>query len=162
MSGWRRTNACDRAARSISLELDGGLGRRERAVLARHLARCPDCTRLRESLAAVTTILRLTPPEVPGRHVAVPVSASAQPARLPRGLASALALAAAAATAVALFALPQGTTPAPTTAVVLAARARSAEADRILASPPLTPPVMPLRPAPPFLACSIGCWPQAL
>jgi predicted anti-sigma-YlaC factor YlaD len=163
MSGWRRTAACDRASRLISLELDGELGRRERAVLARHLARCLDCAQLKETTGTITTILRLAPPERPSRPVVVPERAIPLRQRASLGAAATVALAAVAAIAAAAISL-HGHSHASTSwsAVTLAENARLVDAQLI--PPQSLPPLSagwtttPL-PAQPFPACSLGCWP---
>jgi anti-sigma factor RsiW len=161
MPGWRRTAACEQAARLISLELDGVLGRRERVVLDRHLGRCPDCAHLKETIGTLTTILRLAPPERPPAPVSIPERASARPARRARALASILVLGAIAATAATLFNSPQASPPSSLSSVLLAEHVRVVEAQ--LVPPQDLPPIendlttTPL-PAPPFPACSLGCW----
>jgi Putative zinc-finger len=164
MSGWRRNAACDRAARLISLELDGELGWRERDVLDRHLARCPDCARLKEATGTFTTILRLAPPQRPAAPILVPESAIARPPRRARTLVSILAFGALAATAVTLLTVPPSQPTAPLTSVAVAERVRVLEAE--LVPPQDLPPLKddltttPL-PAQPLPACSLGCWPRS-
>jgi anti-sigma factor RsiW len=164
MSGWRRNAACERAARLISLELDGELGRRERAVLDRHLGRCPDCTRLKETTRTFTTILRLAPHERPPAPVPVPNQKSARPPRRARALVSILAFGAFAATAVTLLTVPPSQPTTPLTSVALAERVRLFEAELVPPQdlPPLkddlTTTPLPVQALP---ACSLGCWPES-
>jgi len=164
MSGWRTTSACERAARLISLEVDGELGRRERVVLDRHLGRCPECARLKESVSTFTTILRLAPPERPQAPIAVPEPAVAPPAHRARALASILVLGAIAATAATLFNFPQASPMSSSSPVLLAEQVRVLEAE--IVPPQDLPPIsddltMTPLPAQPLPACSLGCWPRS-
>jgi hypothetical protein len=164
MPGWRSTATCERAARLISLELDGELGKRERAVLARHLNRCPECARLKETTGTVTTILRLSPPEHPSRRVTIPQRLVAPHRRRPRILVSIVAMAVLASAVASLLSAPKRPAATEWSSIALAQRVRVVEAELV---PPQTPPPLvddltrtPL-PAQPFPACSLGCWPTA-
>jgi len=50
--------ACDRARQAVSLRLDGELSQLERAVLDRHLERCPSCAEFAADTASFTGQLR--------------------------------------------------------------------------------------------------------
>src|SRR6185312_4619620 len=67
-----RPASCEQAAQFVSLDLDGELSRFERAMLQRHLARCPRCADEARRTAALTTLLRSVPPE----EMSVPVEVS--------------------------------------------------------------------------------------
>jgi predicted anti-sigma-YlaC factor YlaD len=54
---------CERARQWASVELDGELSSFERALLADHLSRCPDCRAFRASVAGFTAELREAPHE---------------------------------------------------------------------------------------------------
>lgn len=58
-----RRVACERTARFVSLDLDGELSRFERALLARHLARCTSCAADAQGIVALTKCLRAAPLE---------------------------------------------------------------------------------------------------
>src|SRR5437762_13579328 len=58
-----RRVACERTVRSVSLDLDGELSRFERALLARHLARCERCAAEAAMIVALTQSLRAAPLE---------------------------------------------------------------------------------------------------
>jgi anti-sigma factor RsiW len=68
-----RTGTCERTAQLVSLDLDGQLSYFERALLARHLARCAVCSEEARRTTAVTRLLRSAPlepielPALPGR-----------------------------------------------------------------------------------------------
>src|SRR5215831_16267257 len=57
-----RTWACDRARQAASLRLDGELSQLERALLDRHLERCPDCAAFADDAASFTSALRAAEP----------------------------------------------------------------------------------------------------
>ena len=54
---------CERARQWASVELDGELSTFERALLADHLGRCPDCRAFRADVAGLTAALRVAPHE---------------------------------------------------------------------------------------------------
>jgi predicted anti-sigma-YlaC factor YlaD len=58
---FRRTTTCERAARSISLRLDGELSELEGAALDRHLGECARCRELAVETDAFTRLLREAP-----------------------------------------------------------------------------------------------------
>jgi predicted anti-sigma-YlaC factor YlaD len=63
--------ACDRARQAVSLRLDGELSQLERAVLDRHLKRCPECAAFASDAEELTLQLRgaeLVPFELPLRE----------------------------------------------------------------------------------------------
>lgn len=103
MVRWR-TTACERAAQSISLNLDGELTELESAALARHLDRCETCRATSAELGGFTRLLR----SAPLVELAAPVAA-ALPRRdrvRARRRAAVVAFAAFAAVAAVLTALP--------------------------------------------------------
>jgi anti-sigma factor RsiW len=62
--------ACDRARQAVSLRLDGELSQIERALLDRHIDRCPDCAAFAADTSSFTAALRDAAPvrlEVPIR-----------------------------------------------------------------------------------------------
>jgi anti-sigma factor RsiW len=61
MGRWWKTNACDRAAQWVSLDLDGELSQFEQAALARHCERCARCRALGQDVASFTRLLREAP-----------------------------------------------------------------------------------------------------
>lgn len=58
-----RPPSCDRACEYVSLDLDGELSPFGRALLERHLQRCPSCAEYAELVTAATELLRATPVE---------------------------------------------------------------------------------------------------
>jgi predicted anti-sigma-YlaC factor YlaD len=62
---------CDRVRAQISLELDAGLSQVERAMLRKHLDRCPECRSFDAAARAFTTELREAALERPSRPVVV-------------------------------------------------------------------------------------------
>jgi predicted anti-sigma-YlaC factor YlaD len=89
---WRRATPCERAARSISLRLDGELSELEGAALDRHLAQCAGCRTLSVETVAFTQFLREAPLVEVGRRIVVTHPGRAR-ARLVRRAAAAVALA---------------------------------------------------------------------
>jgi predicted anti-sigma-YlaC factor YlaD len=67
-----RPASCEQAAQFVSLDLDGELSRFERAMLQRHLARCPRCAEEARRTASLTELLRSVPPE----QMSMPVEVS--------------------------------------------------------------------------------------
>ena len=61
MGRWWKTNACDRAAQWVSLELDGELSQLEHAALERHLAGCARCREVAADVRSFTCLLREAP-----------------------------------------------------------------------------------------------------
>jgi anti-sigma factor RsiW len=74
---------CDRVRAQISLELDVDLSQVERAMLRKHLARCPECRSFEAAVRAFTAELREAAPELPSRPVVV-----SRPARRRAGMAT--------------------------------------------------------------------------
>jgi anti-sigma factor RsiW len=108
MTRWRRTTACERAAQWISLELDGELGRVERAALARHLSRCERCRSSDADVNAFTHLVREAPMVGPERLIAVAAPSWAQRRRARARLgAGVLALAVALSAGLAAAVLPR-------------------------------------------------------
>jgi predicted anti-sigma-YlaC factor YlaD len=101
---FRRTTACERAARSISLRLDHELSELESAALDKHLAQCGRCFAIAAEMTGITQLLRVAPLVEPERRVAVASPRRAR-SRLVRRTAAGLALAfgVAAASVVAVF-----------------------------------------------------------
>jgi anti-sigma factor RsiW len=58
-----RRVACERTSQFVSLELDGELSLLERAILARHLQKCPRCTADAAMIRSLTLRLRAAPLE---------------------------------------------------------------------------------------------------
>jgi anti-sigma factor RsiW len=58
---WRGRRHCERAARSLSLRLDGELSELEEVALDRHLVGCVACRTLAAETAAFTALLRAAP-----------------------------------------------------------------------------------------------------
>lgn len=84
---------CDRVRAQISLELDGELSQFERAMLAAHLARCPDCRAYEAEVTAFTRALRAAPLERVETRVVVRRPRRVAAVRLPASVAAVLALA---------------------------------------------------------------------
>jgi anti-sigma factor RsiW len=63
---------CDRVRGQISLELDGELSQLERAMVAKHVQRCPSCAAFHASATAFTDALRSAPLEALARPIALP------------------------------------------------------------------------------------------
>ena len=57
-----RSWACDRARQAVSLRLDGELSQIERALLDRHIERCPDCAVFAADASSFTQALRVSDP----------------------------------------------------------------------------------------------------
>jgi anti-sigma factor RsiW len=96
-----RSWACDRARHAVSLRLDGELSQLERALLERHLDRCPACADFAADTAVLTNALRAAPLVELERPVELPLRR-----RVGVGIRSAGAWAAAASVAAAaLFAM---------------------------------------------------------
>jgi anti-sigma factor RsiW len=72
VSRLRSTRTCDRIRAKISLELDGGLSQLERAMVASHIERCPDCRAYSDEVEAFTSLLRDAPLERPERVIILP------------------------------------------------------------------------------------------
>ena len=92
-----------RAARAISLELDGELSEIGRRRLSRHLASCASCAAKRDELADLTAAIRALPAAqsngLPAHHVFTPIPG--MPYRQKRLFAGVLCASAAAAVAAA-------------------------------------------------------------
>ena len=69
--GELRSAACERARVWAALLPDGELSQFERRILEVHLARCADCARHAEQVAAIVAVVRDTPSESPLIHVRV-------------------------------------------------------------------------------------------
>ena len=85
-----RRVACERTARSVSLDLDGELSRFERVLLARHLGSCTSCAAEAERIIALTHYLRAAPLE----PVTAPIVVTRPRSRVGRVVQSAVAVAA--------------------------------------------------------------------
>jgi predicted anti-sigma-YlaC factor YlaD len=83
---------CDRVRSQISLELDEELSQLERAMVAAHLERCPECLAYEREVAAFTTALREAPLEQMTSPVAVRRTRRYVAARLQVGVAAAVAI----------------------------------------------------------------------
>lgn len=106
MGRWWKTNACDRAAQWVSLDLDGELSPIERAALDRHLDGCPRCRALAADITSFTRLMR----EAPLVELEHPLVARApQRIRVARRAAASLAFAAAVTAAVLGVVLPAST-----------------------------------------------------
>jgi anti-sigma factor RsiW len=106
MGGWRRTTACERARRWISLGLDGETSELEDAAVQRHLGRCDACASLAVELGALTELLRAVPLDEPRRALSVPTVHPQRVRALQRRFALAAALAVSVASAVAVLTVP--------------------------------------------------------
>jgi anti-sigma factor RsiW len=58
-----RPPSCERACEYVSLDLDGELSPFGRALLERHVQRCPSCAEYARVVAGATELLRATPVE---------------------------------------------------------------------------------------------------
>jgi anti-sigma factor RsiW len=58
-----RPASCERTIQFVSLDLDGELSRFERAILERHLRRCPQCAADARTIVELTERLRAAPLE---------------------------------------------------------------------------------------------------
>ncbi len=106
MGGWRRTTACERSGRWISLGLDGETSDLEEAALRRHLERCASCAGRAAEIGGFTRLLRAAPLDEPERPLSVS-GARVRPVRpRPRRVALAAVIAASVASAVAILAVP--------------------------------------------------------
>jgi anti-sigma factor RsiW len=83
---------CDRVRSQISLELDGELSQLERAMVAAHLQRCPDCRAYEAQVTSFTRVLREAPLKQMERPVVVRKPRRSVGARLQAGVAAAVAL----------------------------------------------------------------------
>jgi len=71
LMGEMRSAACERARVWAALLPDGELSQFERRILEVHLARCADCARHAEQVAAIVAVVRDTPSESPRIHIRV-------------------------------------------------------------------------------------------
>jgi anti-sigma factor RsiW len=85
---------CDRVRSQVSLELDGELSQLERAMVAAHLERCPDCRAYESEVTAFTRLLRQAPLKEIESPVVVRRPHRTIAARLQAGVAAAVAVAA--------------------------------------------------------------------
>jgi predicted anti-sigma-YlaC factor YlaD len=83
---------CDRVRSQISLELDGELSQLERAMVAAHLQRCPDCRAYEAQVTAFTRVLRAAPLKEVEHPVVVRKPRRPIAARLQAGVAAAVAI----------------------------------------------------------------------
>lgn len=67
-----RAIECERTRQWISVALDSELSQFERALVKSHVARCAACHAFEEGAAAVTAVVRSTPPEALSRPVYLP------------------------------------------------------------------------------------------
>jgi anti-sigma factor RsiW len=94
MSKVRPSVICDRVRSQVSLELDGELSQLERAMVAAHLERCPDCRAHESEVSAFTDLLRQAPLKQMENPVVVRRLRRPIVARLQAGAAAAVAIAA--------------------------------------------------------------------
>jgi anti-sigma factor RsiW len=92
MSTVRPSLICERVRSQISLELDDELSQLERAMVAAHLQRCPQCRAYQSEVAAFTSALRTAPLERVESPILVRRPRRAISARLQAGAAAAVAL----------------------------------------------------------------------
>jgi anti-sigma factor RsiW len=85
---------CDRVRSQVSLELDGELSQLERAMVAAHLERCPECRAYESEVTAFTSLLRQAPLKEMESPVVVRRPHRTIAARLQAGVAAAVAVAA--------------------------------------------------------------------
>jgi anti-sigma factor RsiW len=85
---------CDRVRSQVSLELDGELSQLERAMVAAHLERCPDCRAYKSEVTTFTGLLRQAPLKEMESPVVVRKPHRTIAARLQAGVAAAVAVAA--------------------------------------------------------------------
>lgn len=83
---------CDRVRSQISLEVDGELSQLERAMVAAHLQRCPDCRMYEAQVTAFTRVLREAPLKQMESPVVVRRPRRSVAARLQAGVAAAVAI----------------------------------------------------------------------
>jgi predicted anti-sigma-YlaC factor YlaD len=88
----RPSMVCDRVRSQISLELDEELSQLERAMVAAHLERCPECLAYQDEVGAFTQALREAPFERMSSPVAVRRARRYVAARLQVGVAAAVAV----------------------------------------------------------------------
>ena len=67
----RPSLVCDRVRAQISVGLDGELSQLERAMLASHFERCPECKAYEASMTVLTQALREAPFELLSRPVVI-------------------------------------------------------------------------------------------
>jgi anti-sigma factor RsiW len=92
MTRVRPSMICDRVRSQISLELDEELSQLERAMVAAHLERCPDCLAYKSEVGAFTQALREAPLERMSSPVVVRRTRRYVAARLQVGVAAAVAV----------------------------------------------------------------------
>ena len=85
---------CDRVRSQVSLELDGEHSQLERAKVAAHLERCPDCRAYESEVTSFTGLLRQAPLKELESPVVVRKPHRTIAARLQAGVAAAVAVAA--------------------------------------------------------------------
>ena len=85
---------CDRVRSQVSLELDGELSQLERAMVAAHLERCPDCSAYESEVTSFTHLLRQAPLKELESPVVIRKPHRTIAARLQAGVAAAVAVAA--------------------------------------------------------------------
>jgi anti-sigma factor RsiW len=83
---------CDRVRSQVSLELDGELSQLERAMVAAHLRRCPECRAYQAQVTSFTRVLREAPLKEMEKPVVVRKPRRAIAGRLQAGVAAAVAL----------------------------------------------------------------------
>lgn len=106
MGGWRRTTACERSRRWISLGLDGETSDLEDAALRRHLERCTACAGLAAEVEGFTELLRKAPLDEPVAPPRAPFARRRGARPGPRRLALAAACAVTIGSAVAVLSVP--------------------------------------------------------
>jgi predicted anti-sigma-YlaC factor YlaD len=106
MGGWRRTTACERARRWLSLSLDGETSDLEAAALDRHLERCPTCAGFAAELGGFTELLRSVPLAEPRRSLSLPPRRTRKLRPLSRRVALAAAFAVSVGSAFAILSVP--------------------------------------------------------
>jgi predicted anti-sigma-YlaC factor YlaD len=106
MGGWRRTTACERARRWISLDLDAETSELEDAALQRHLERCTACASLAEELRGLTEVLRAAPLDEPRRSLPALGARIRRPRPARRRIALVAAFAVSVGSAVAILSVP--------------------------------------------------------
>jgi anti-sigma factor RsiW len=94
MNTVRPSMICDRVRSHISLELDGELSQLERAMVAAHVERCPECRTYEAEVTAFTHVLREAPLERMEAPVVIRRARRFVAARLQMGVAAAIAVAA--------------------------------------------------------------------
>src|SRR5688500_6016759 len=91
---WKRRTSCERAARAISLRLDGELPELEEIALERHLAGCPACRAIGAETSGFTRLVREAPLVAFTGRVAVASSGGGAGTRLLRRVTASAAVAA--------------------------------------------------------------------